>query len=61
MVLYVPIIDGEKRSIGHVHVTEKDVVADVGVSTGGQSNQDIWPNIEELIVNLQKPEPTLSG
>lgn len=63
MVLYVPRIDDEKRSIGHTysHVTEKDVVADIGAFIGGQSDQDIRPSIEELIVNLQKPEPTASS
>jgi len=53
MVLYVPIIDGEKRSMGYAHVTEKDVVADIGASTGGQSDKIIRPNIEELIRNLK--------
>lgn len=61
MVLYTPLIEGGKKRIGHAHITEKDVVADIGAFTGGQSDQDIRPNIEELIVNLQKPEPIVSG
>lgn len=61
MVLYTPLIEGGKKRIGYAHVTEKDVVANIGASTGGQSDHDIQPNMEELIVNLQKPEPTASG
>lgn len=61
MVLYVPIIDGEKRSIGHAHVTEKDVVVRIGAYSRYENDPNIRPSIEELIVNLQKPEPTVLG
>ena len=62
MVLYVPIIDGKKRSIGYAdaHVTEKDVVVSIGASTGYyEDDPNNQPSIEELIGNLKKPEPTI--
>ena len=54
MVLYVPIIEGEKRHVGHAHVTEKDIVADIGVLMGGQSNQNIPTSIGELMEDVRK-------
>jgi hypothetical protein len=62
MVLYVPIIDGEKRSMGYAHVTEKDVVVSIGASTGYyEDDPNNPPSIEELIGNLKKPELTVSS
>lgn len=50
MVLYVPIIDSDKRTIGQAHVTEKDVIADIN----SQETPKTPPKIEDLIDHVKK-------